>query len=167
MQNSATLCYVINRQNNQILFGEKKYGGAKGKINGFGGKIEVSDSSIKEAVIREVKEETGITIVDPELVSIVTISNRSSAKADKTLVKIYVYVAYQWIGVPQESSEMTVEWINAETIPFDRLWENDRLWFNAILSGHKSIIKIESLNDKVDSVNINFTETLHENIRDL
>jgi len=34
----VTNCYLIDRKNNKILLGRKKYGIAKGILNGFGGK---------------------------------------------------------------------------------------------------------------------------------
>lgn len=61
----ATLAYIF--ANDKILLGAKKYEGAKGKLNGFCGKIEESDKDIYDAVKREVFEETNLVISEPEL----------------------------------------------------------------------------------------------------
>ena len=60
MSRNATLVYII--KGDKILLGTKKYGGAKGILNGFGGKIEEFDKDILEAAKREVVEETSLDL---------------------------------------------------------------------------------------------------------
>jgi 8-oxo-dGTP pyrophosphatase MutT (NUDIX family) len=57
------LTLLLLRSNGRILLGRKKRGFGAGKANGFGGKVEVGET-IKEAAVREVQEESGVTI-DP------------------------------------------------------------------------------------------------------
>jgi len=57
------LTLLLLRSNGRILLGRKKRGFGAGKANGFGGKVEVGET-IKEAAVREMQEESGVTI-DP------------------------------------------------------------------------------------------------------
>lgn len=59
-----TLLLVLNKEKNEILLGMKKRGFGVGKWNGFGGKIS-SQETILEAAQRELKEEAGITAINP------------------------------------------------------------------------------------------------------
>jgi len=56
------LAIIIKQE--KILLGYKKTGLGKGKWNGFGGKVEEFDSSLEEAMKREVKEEAQIDITE-------------------------------------------------------------------------------------------------------
>jgi len=55
------LTLLLLRSNGRILLGRKKRGFGAGKANGFGGKVEVGET-IKEAAVREMQEESGVTI---------------------------------------------------------------------------------------------------------
>jgi 8-oxo-dGTP pyrophosphatase MutT (NUDIX family) len=55
------LTLLLLRSNGRILLGRKKRGFGAGKANGFGGKVEVGET-IKEAAVREMHEESGVTI---------------------------------------------------------------------------------------------------------
>ncbi len=156
--NLATLCYLIDED--RILLGKKKYGGAKDKINGFGGKVEYTDKSIADAVIREFKEETNIDISSPILTSVLFFNSLDTKTQEKKNVNIYVYIANSYKGIPEESEEMTVEWIDLKSIPFDQMWENDRLWFNIVMSGKKSIIELVSVDGVLSKLNVTFKEDL-------
>ena len=60
----ATICEII--KDNQILLQYKAPGRfGEGKWNGPGGKLKLDETPI-DGVIREVKEETGLTILDPK-----------------------------------------------------------------------------------------------------
>ncbi len=128
MKNSATLCYLIDTKKKMVLLGSKKYGEAKGKLNGFGGKIEKSDRSVIDAIEREFKEETRITLKNPHLTAIIRI------KKPKLIAKIFVYKCLDWEGVAQESDEMTVKWYPIMDLPFEAMWENDKIWLPLVLN---------------------------------
>jgi 8-oxo-dGTP pyrophosphatase MutT (NUDIX family) len=54
-----TLC--LTKEDGMILLGMKKRGFGEGRWNGFGGKVEEGET-IVEAAIREMKEESGLTV---------------------------------------------------------------------------------------------------------
>jgi 8-oxo-dGTP diphosphatase len=56
----ATICLLVEGNPAQkILLGLKKKGFGKGKIVGFGGKIEPTET-VEQAVVRELREETSM-----------------------------------------------------------------------------------------------------------
>lgn len=161
--NLATLCYLIDKDEKKILLGKKKYGGAKGKVNGYGGKVEINDESIKSAAVREFKEETSIDLIDPELTSIIFFNSENTVTKETKSVNIYAYISNKWKGEAVESGEMTVEWMETNKIPFEEMWENDRLWFNIVISGKKSIIKLLTVDGKLQEIKVKFQDKLDEN----
>jgi 8-oxo-dGTP pyrophosphatase MutT (NUDIX family) len=138
----ATICYLIDQDNNKILLGRKKYGIAKGILNGFGGKVEKSDKTIKISVIREFHEETGITLFDPTLFGIIYFNYTN---ADKNACA-YVYLCSKWQGKPNESEEMEVSWFDLNNIPINDMWQDDKIWLPTFLE--KKNILVRSYRDK-------------------
>lgn len=162
--NLVSLCYLIDEDNQNILLGKKKYGGAMGKYNGFGGKVEYSDTSIKAAVIREFKEETNVNIEDPQLNCILKINKLDPTSHNKeSITFIYIYLAHKWTGEPKESYEMSVEWIDINKIHYDQMWENDKYWLPFAIGNRKCEIDIASFFDKpINRMRVNFKKKLNE-----
>lgn len=121
MVKHATLGFIV--VDGKILLGRKKYGQAKGILNGFGGKVEEADRSIKFALIREFKEETSLDIIEPQL------KGQLCFKDGDTTVVIHVYLIDSFTGIPVESKEMSVEWYDYEAVDTTEMWFNDRIWF--------------------------------------
>lgn len=59
----TTLCLI--KKDGKLLLAEKKRGYGQGKINSAGGKLEQNETP-EQAVIREIKEELGIDLINPE-----------------------------------------------------------------------------------------------------
>lgn len=133
----ATLCYLFDKKNKKILMGTKKYGGAKGLLNGFGGKIEDSDKTISAAVVREFFEETTIKINKPKLRSILSFHEKN-----KEMVTVYLYFSSSWNGQPKETKEMKVFWLPIDKIQVEKMWPSDQLWFPIILKFENTIIDV-------------------------
>ena len=73
----ATLCYVIDKKNEQILMlhrVKKKNDFHEGKWNGLGGKFDEGESP-EDCVIREIREESGLKIKKPRLHGFITFPN--------------------------------------------------------------------------------------------
>ncbi len=114
----------------------KKVRFGAGKYNGFGGKVgdkpEFAGETIEEALIREGKEEFGITIEDFE--------NRGSV--DFVFPKnpdwgqlVHIFVCKKWKGEPTESEEMKPGWFKLNEIPYEKMWDDDKYWLPRILAG--------------------------------
>lgn len=162
--NLATLCYLT--QNDKILLGRKKRGGAKGILNGFGGKVEYRDKSILESVKREFKEETDVDLKDVDLNSVIFIHKEGNEDQPEQTSFIYVFLVKNWSGEPSESEEMTIEWHDRLSIPLNEMWDGDKNWFNTAVSERKSLIHLyfPANLDEPEKIVINFVEELHENI---
>jgi 8-oxo-dGTP diphosphatase len=86
----------------------KKHGDAVRDIwNGVGGKVEDNESP-EECVIREVKEETGLTITKPLLKGILTFPDNY---ATGETWYVFVFVAKDFTGTLAESPEGALHWI--------------------------------------------------------
>ena len=71
MPKLATICYIDNGHSLLLLHRNKKPNDVhEGKWIGVGGKLEAGESP-EECVIRESKEETGLTLYQPQLVGII------------------------------------------------------------------------------------------------
>lgn len=120
----ATLCYVRSGGRTLMLHRNKKPGDAhRGKWNGLGGKLEAGESP-DECVIREVREESGLTPLDAVLRGVLTFP--AFTKGEDWIV--FVYTAARFSGRLGDCSEGTLEWIDDAKVLELNLWEGDRLF---------------------------------------
>ncbi len=135
----ATLCFLVKGRGGEteVLLGLKKRGFGEGKYNGFGGKVKAGES-LEGAVIRELKEETGVS-ARPEHVRKVGELDFSfpHAPGDGWDQRVHVFVADRWEGEPAESEEMRPAWFDAGSVPFGSMWQDDRHWLPLLLKGKK------------------------------
>ncbi|MDH5403200.1 MAG: 8-oxo-dGTP diphosphatase [Candidatus Heimdallarchaeota archaeon] len=124
----ATLVFLIRED--EILLTYKKRGFGMGKWNGAGGKVE--NETIKDAAIREVKEEVGVIV--QEIDHVATISFYNAGVFDW---RVHVFLCWQFIGIPKEGDEVRPKWFKLEEIPYDNMWEDDRYWLPRVLTGEK------------------------------
>ena len=128
----TTLCLL--KRDNQILLAMKKRGFGEGRYNGVGGKLEEGETP-EEAMLRETKEEIGITPTEYEKVGFLEFDEYYKGK--KMKVAFHLYLTYKWIGEPTESDEMKPEWFNIDSIPYDKMFPDDKYWLPLILDGKK------------------------------
>lgn len=121
----ATLLFVVSK--GHILLIRKKRGLGAGKINGPGGKIEPGESPLQSAV-REVHEEIGITPCE-----ISKCGELLFQFVDGLSIHCHVFRAEQWEGAPRETAEAIPLWVPVQHIPYDEMWEDDRLWLPLLL----------------------------------
>ena len=121
----TTLCYLERDDAYLMLHRVKK----KNDVNhdnwiGIGGKFEGVESP-EECLLREAKEETGLTLTDYRLRGIVTFISSEPWDAEH----MFLYTATGWTGEMQECSEGTLEWVPKKDIEKLNLWEGDKLFF--------------------------------------
>lgn len=126
------LTLTIIRNETEVLLGFKKRGFGCGKWNGFGGKVEKGES-IVDAAVREVKEECGLHIEKPDKVGIIDFE----FVGDPELLEVHIFTTQSYSGDVCESEEMEPRWFSIESIPFDKMWADDRHWLPLLLKGHK------------------------------
>ena len=94
-----------------------------GKWNGLGGKLEAGESP-EECAVREVREESGLQVVNPELRGILTFP--SFSKNEDWYA--FVFVCRSFIGELLESSEGVLKWVEDQCLHELNLWEGDRIF---------------------------------------
>ncbi len=121
----ATLLFVV--RNGRILLIEKHRGLGRGKINGPGGRLEPGESP-RAAAIREVEEEIRIhpTGIRPAGELRFQFVNGYS-------IHVYVFRADGFVGEPEPTVEATPVWADVESIPYERMWEDDVVWLPLLL----------------------------------
>lgn len=134
----TTMCYVRGQQGILMLHRTKK----KIDINhdkwiGVGGKFEAGETPA-ECVIREVREETGLTIEEPRLAALITFQflNPEPALADWDTEYMFVFTADHYTGqVNYDCPEGDLCWFPETMIPNLNLWEGDALFMQPVLTG--------------------------------
>lgn len=99
-----------------------------------GGHVEPHES-FNDSVIREVKEETGLTIFSPKLVGVKQFYDQNQER-----YIVFFYVTNKFTGQVKESNEGTLSWMTKEELLKHQLAYNfDRdlpIYFDAQLSEH-------------------------------
>jgi len=120
---SATLCYIRKGNKTLMMHRTKKRDSSKNLWNGLGGKCDPGESP-EECVIREVHEESGLTITKPKLKGVITYP----AFADRKDWIVFVYVVDTFTGTLIDNSECKegeLSWIDTKKLPSLHLWDGD------------------------------------------
>ncbi len=123
----ATVTFVLDDR--RVLLIRKKRGLGAGKVNGPGGRIEPGEAPI-ECAIREVEEELGITPVGLEYRG-----ENLFQFVDGYSIHVYAFVASDYQGEIRETDEAAPLWTRIDAIPYEEMWEDDRLWLPHVLKG--------------------------------
>ncbi|MCD8021204.1 MAG: 8-oxo-dGTP diphosphatase [Clostridiales bacterium] len=123
----TTLCYIEKEDSYLMLHRiAKKVDINKDKWIGVGGKFEDKESP-EECLLREVKEETGVTLTSYRLRGIVTfVSDRWVTEY------MFLYTANAYEGEIQACNEGTLEWVPKKDLYRLRLWEGDKIFLKLI-----------------------------------
>lgn len=150
----ATLCQVI--WDGKLLLQRKSAGRfGEGKWNGPGGKVQEGETPL-QCVIREVQEETGLTIRDPVYMG-VNEFYFGQEKAPDWLV--HVYVAECFTGALRPSEEGELRWFSLGEIPYGEMWQDDTYWLPVVLGGKRIEGRFVFTGDGSRLVSWNLTET--------
>ena len=126
---TAVLCYLFDGDN--VLLIDKKSGLGKGLVNAPGGHIE-EDETASEAAMREIAEETGISVTKVEHKGVLEFQF-----TDGLAMRGHVFFAYEHSGELGETDEARPFWCPVSDLPYDKMWEDDRLWFPLALEGRR------------------------------
>ena len=127
----GTLCYIDDGDKTLMLHRIKKENDIhEGKWNGLGGKFEDGESP-EDCVIREVKEESGLDILNPTLKGILTFPKFD--EVDDWMV--FVFVSNEFSGELSECDEGVLKWIDNDNILKLNLWDGDKIYMKW-LTGH-------------------------------
>jgi 8-oxo-dGTP diphosphatase len=120
----ATLCYV--RANGQTLMMHriKKQGDMHaGKWNGLGGKLLPGETP-EQCAIREVQEESGLTLINPVWRGLLTFP----AFNQNEDWYAFVFVGQHFTGELIDSAEGVLAWIDDDQLLALNLWAGDRVF---------------------------------------
>ena len=102
-----------------------------------GGAAQAGEASY-DAVFREVKEETGLTLTSYKLRGLVTFI---SDKCEPELM--CVFTANEYIGELTECNEGELYWIDKAVVPTLPTWEGDRVFLDLLLSGDERFFSLK------------------------
>jgi 8-oxo-dGTP diphosphatase len=147
----ATLCYIKHNGRTLMVHRNKKANDIhEGKWNGLGGKIEARETP-DECVIREVLEESGLSIRNPKYCGLLVFTN---FKGNDWYV--FVFTATEFTGELIDSPEGKLEWISDEKLLDLNLWESDHIFFQWIEEEKRFSAKFEYDRDKMRGYQVVF-----------
>jgi 8-oxo-dGTP diphosphatase len=120
----ATLCYVRKDGKTLMVHRIKKANDMhQGKWNGLGGKLEPGESP-EECCIRELYEETGLRVQNPQFKGMITFP--AFAKEEDWYT--FLFVITEFTGELIDSPEGTLKWVDDKRLLELNLWEGDRVF---------------------------------------
>lgn len=144
MMSLSTLCYIEKDGKYLMLHRTvKKNDVNKDKWIGVGGHFEKGESP-EECLLREVKEETGYTLVSWRYRGIVTFLYGEDVTEYMSL-----YTADDFTGEPTDCDEGVLEWVEKTKIETLNLWEGDKIFFRLLNEDHP-FFSLKLVYDKSD-----------------
>lgn len=124
---NSTLCYIVKDGKVLMLHRVKK----KNDINhdkwiGIGGKFEPEEAP-EECILREAKEETGLTLTSWRCRGVVTFLQEGGEGE-----YMYLFTADDFTGELMECDEGDLQWVSMEFLDALPTWEGDRIFLNLL-----------------------------------
>ncbi len=128
----TTICYIKKDEKYLMLHRIKKKNDMnQGKWIGIGGKFEENETP-EECIIREVKEETGLTLKSYKLRGIVTyISNQYETEY------MYVFTSNEFEGELIKCNEGDLKWVPISELYNLNMWEGDPIFLKELQKNDK------------------------------
>ena len=144
----TVLCYIEKEESYLMLLRNKREDDMnKNKWLGLGGHIEYGESP-DEALIREVKEESGISLFEYQLRGIIYFNN------DNYTEVMHLYTSKAFGGELKECDEGTLRWVKKSQILDLELWEGDKSFLPLLIENEPYFeMELNYKNDKLISVN--------------
>lgn len=123
----TTLCYLEENDCYLMMHRVKKKKDVnKDKWVGVGGKFEPGEDA-DACVLREVQEETGLTLLEKEYRGIVDFYCEPWPAE-----RMHLYTATCWTGTQTECSEGTLEWVPKCEVCSLPIWQGDKIFFDLL-----------------------------------
>ena len=115
-----------------VLLIRKLRGHGAGKVNAPGGRVETGES-VEACAMREVAEEVGIRVNALALRALL----RYHDPAQGFAMAGFAFVSSDFRGTLTRTAEADPFWCPIDGIPYDEMWENDRIWLPRVLQGER------------------------------
>ena len=123
----STLCYIVKDNQVLMLYRNKKENDInKGKWIGVGGHFEAGESP-EECLLREVKEETGVTLKSWKYRGFISFSTE---KNDYEYISLFTSDDFE--GQITTCNEGQLKWIPVDEIEDLNLWQGDRIFLRLL-----------------------------------
>lgn len=131
----VALCFLFRETEagREVLLGLKKSGFGTGRIVTLGGGIEPGETAA-QAAVREVLEESGVVVGEPDLVHAGRIRWNFPFKPQWDM-DAAVFTATTWTGEPAPSSEVEPCWYPVDGLPWEGMWEDAAHWLGHVIAG--------------------------------
>ena len=126
----ATICLI--RRDGRLLLQKKSTGlFGSGRWDAPGGKLRPGESP-QDCAVREVLEETGLSVLDPRLHG--RFEEFFGADRGPAWI-VHVFSASRFSGQLRPNAEGHLRWFPEQRLPYPRMWPSDRLWLPHVLAG--------------------------------
>lgn len=136
----TTLCY-LERDGSYLMLHriKKEHDVNRDKWIGIGGHFEGTESP-EECLLRECREETGLTLTSYQYRGLITFVYDGKAEY------MSLFTADAWTGQMKDCDEGQLEWVRKEEIGKRNLWEGDRI-FLALLRETRAFFSLKLVYD--------------------
>ena len=147
----TVLCYIKSDNSYLMLFRNKKKNDMnEGKWMGVGGHIEKGETP-KDAAIREIKEETGLTVKELNYVGVVKFIN------DDYDELMHLFTVDSFEGELIECNEGELKWIPIKEIYDYPMWEGDKAFLPLLVNNSEFFkLKLTYQGKKLVSIENNY-----------
>ncbi|MBR4412031.1 MAG: 8-oxo-dGTP diphosphatase, partial [Lachnospiraceae bacterium] len=123
----STLCHIIKDDCYLMMHRVKKENDInKDKWIGVGGKFEYGESP-EECLLREVKEETGLTLLNYKFRGIVTF-----CYGEDVVEYMHIFDGYEFEGELTDCDEGELVWVPIKEVCDLPIWEGDKIFFKLL-----------------------------------
>ncbi len=131
---NTTLCYLENDRGEYLMLHrvKKQHDVNQDKWIGVGGKFEENESP-DECLLREVREETGLTLTDYRFRGVVTFLTDGGWEGEY----MYLFTARRWEGeLDSACAEGELEWVSKDRVLQLPIWEGDKIFLDLLAREH-------------------------------
>ena len=140
----TTLCYLIRDNQYLMMHRVKKENDInKDKWIGVGGHFEDGESP-DECLLREVKEETGLTLLDYKARGIITF-----IYGEDVVEYMHLYTSDSFTGTLTDCDEGELVWVPVSEVPVLPIWEGDKVFFR-LLEEREDFFSLKLVYDRND-----------------
>ena len=126
---NTTLCYITRGEDVLMLHRVKKQNDInKDKWIGIGGKFEENESP-DECLLREVREETGLTLTNWQCRGIITFLSENDGEY------MYLFTADGFTGSLKDCDEGDLQWVDRRFLDTLPKWEGDQIFLDLLWQG--------------------------------